>query len=291
MHLLREERRVFSFAVKFGFRRRFFALVDLAKNAVDGRGPMRVLAVLVIAFPLTTRGGISRPDSSVTFSRDGTRMLVMRSWDPKYDDAPMATLSDGRVARIRDTFPKSGVYDSRTLQPLWQVDWYAHEWDLLCSDDLQHVARIDCTGYRRNSALLFYDNGKLIRSYACTDLLTGLRHWRFLPYSTWDWHEQWYQDFDLVASRTEVALSTARRHLYFCGQNFDLGLQESYRFDLETGSIYSRSVTGRWVMWAYGVAALLLVLAPLLVGRSLWRRMRRKKSLRRRGFEVVAGNL
>jgi hypothetical protein len=114
---------------------------------------MRVSALLlIVALPLTAAGSLSAPDSSVIFSRDGTRMLVTRSPDPQYDGAPTAVLSDGRVLSIRDTFPKSGVYDSRTLQPLWQVDWYDHDWNLLWSDDFQHVARIDRTGYRRNSA-------------------------------------------------------------------------------------------------------------------------------------------
>ena len=201
--------------------------VDIAKSALDRRGLMRGLVLLVIvAFPLAAFGGISRPDSAVIFSLDGSRMLVMRSPDPKCDAAPTTTLSDGRVVSVRDTFPKSGVYDSRTLQPIWQVNWYAHEGDLVWSDDLEYVARIDRTGYRRNSALQFYDNGNLIRSYACTDLLTGLRQSIFLPYSTWDWHEQWYDDFDLVRSRSTVSLTTARRRFYPLDSDFDLGLQE-----------------------------------------------------------------
>ena len=54
--------------------------VDIAKSALDRRGLMRALVLLVIvAFPLAAFGGISRPDSAVIFSHDGSRMLVMRS--------------------------------------------------------------------------------------------------------------------------------------------------------------------------------------------------------------------
>jgi hypothetical protein len=250
---------------------------------------MRALVLLVIvAFAVSAFGGISRPDSCVIFSHDGSRMLVMRSADPKSDLAPTTTLADGRVVSVRDTFPKSGVYDSRTLQPIWQVNWYSLEWDLVWSDDLQYVARIDRTGYRRNSALQFYDNGHLTRSYACTDLLTGLRQSVFLPYETWDWHERWYQDFDLVRSRSTVSLSTARRGLYPLGYRLDLGLQESYKFDLTTGRIYEQNITGRWVIWAYGLGGLLLVVGLALAVRVVWRRTRRTILQRARGFDVVA---
>lgn len=212
----------------------------------------------------------------------------MKSPDPQHDNAPTAILADGRVASIRDTFAKSGVYDSRTLQPLWQVNWYAHDWDLLWSDDLQHVARIDRTGYLRNSALHFYDNGKLIRSYACSDLLTGLSGRAFLPYSTGDWHDRWYEDFNLEAGRFAVSLTTARRRINLFGWRFDLGLQESYSFDIETGAIYERSSSGGWVIWAYGAGALLLLLTSALLPRLLWRHVRRRFAARQRGFEVVA---
>ena len=179
----------------------FLRVAGPAKNEVDGRGRMPSLGGADDRrLPCdSSRGNFPTRFLCRLLARRHA-MLVMRSWYPKYDGALTATLSDGRVVRIVDTFPKSGVYDSRTLQPVWQIDWYAHESTCSAPTTFSTSARIDRTGYRRNSALLFYDNGKLIRSYACTDLLTGLRQWRFLPYSTWDWHEQWYEDFDPVAS-------------------------------------------------------------------------------------------
>jgi hypothetical protein len=246
-----------------------------------------LMVLAILAFPVAAAAGISSPDSSLIFSRDGTRMLVMRSPYPQYDHAPPAMLADGRVVNIAATFAKSGVYDSLTLRPLWQVDWYVREGCLLWSDDLRHVARFDLTGYLRNSALHFYEDGKLIRSYKCTDLLTGLRQRVFLPYSTGDWHDRWYDEFDLTGARTAVSLTTARRRLYLCGWRIDLGLRESYQFDLDTGNIYKREVSGRWVVWAYGTAALLLPLAMGLLARTLWRPVRRRISLAQRGFEVV----
>src|SRR5690349_10199780 len=80
---------------------------------------------------------------------------------------------------------------------------------------------------------------------------TGLRHRAFLPYETWDWHVRWYERCDLDADHRHVHLSTARRQIYLAGWQINLGLQESYTFDLATGEMLDRQSTGRWRVWLY----------------------------------------
>ena len=161
----------------------------------------------------------------------------MLSPDAGSDQTSTATLPDGRVVNLHDLFSKSGVYNSSTLDPVWQVDWFALKRDLLCSDDLQHVARLNRYGFRSNWAIAFYDEGKRVRTYDCPTLLTSMNWDRCLPFSTWDWHTRWYDAFDLDAGHKTVLLSTARRRVYVLGQEIDLGRQEFYTIDLSSGAL------------------------------------------------------
>ena len=247
----------------------------------------RIALLMLIAFPATTLAGISAPNSAAIYSRDGSRILIMRSPDPRYDQTPTITLHDARVVNIRDTFPKSGVYDARTLQPLWQVEWFSLEWDLLFSDDFQFVARINRKGMRDTWALAFYDSGNLTRMYTCDELLTCLDSQWLLPYSTWNWHVKWYEDFDPCGCNTGVRLTTARRRLMFLGQRLDLGLYEAYDISLRFGTISSRSVEGGGLLAAY---ILLLIATPVIAtisARAAWRRIQLVRQRRRRGFEIL----
>lgn len=246
---------------------------------------VRILLLALLVFPSITRGGISAPNSSVAISRDGERILVMLSPDAGYDQTSTFTLPDGRLINLHDTFPKSGVYNSSTLEPVWQVDWFSLQYDLRYSDDLQHLVRLNRQGFRSDWAIAFYDGGKLIRTYDCAFLLTGMNRRWCLPYSTWDWHTQWYEDFDLDTQRESVLLSTAQRRMYVPDHEIDLGLQEFYTFDLASGLLISRRSVGAWLVWAYGATAVALAVALFFAVRWLWRRM--KASSRRRGFPVL----
>jgi hypothetical protein len=239
------------------------------------RTTLYLLAVsAVLALTVPARGGISAPNSSLQVSRDGTRFLVMLSPDARYDQTSTATLPDGRTINVHDVFSKSGLYNASTLEPVWQVDWFSLQHDLLCSGDLRYVARLNRQGYRSTWAIVFYDGGKETHSYDCRFLLPSMRGEWCLPYSTWDWHTQWYEDFDLDADQKNVLLSTARRRTYLMGHAVDLGRQEFYSFDLAHGTLVTRKTTGSWMIWAYGAAFVSLIVALVFAGKWILRRLK-----------------
>jgi hypothetical protein len=230
--------------------------------------------------------GISAPNSSAIVSADGTRVLIMLSTNPQYDQAPTTTLPDGRVINLRDTFTSSGLYDVSTLHPIWRCNWFSLNQDLLWSSDLRYVTRLNRQGFGRDWAIVFYDLGTLEKKYSCDDLLTGLKGEEFLPYSTWDWHRQWYEDFDLSSDGQHVLLSTARRRIHLADWDIDLGLEEFYTFNLADGSIAERQVTGRWYIWAYGGVASILALIFGYVTRWFARKIISSRN-RGAGFPVL----
>jgi hypothetical protein len=191
--------------------------------------------------------------------------------DPKYDQRVTAALPDGTVVNMRAAFPRSGVYDASSLKPLWQFGWYSFQSDLLYSDDFQNIVRVNREAFPSHLALRFYSRGKLIRTYACAKLLTGLRSGYFLPFATWDWHFRWYEDYRLNRSHTQLVLSTARRRMHIGGGEVDFGLQEFYTFDMSTGSVISRRRVGIWRVWANAMAALAVVVMIGYAVRLLWK--------------------
>ncbi|GEM_PF-4792048 len=255
-------------------------------------GQVRLSAWLVIlafqflaVLPTAAVAGISAPNSSATFSKDGRHILVMRSPDAVNDNRPDITFPDGRVAHIRDCFPKSGAYDASTLEPEWEVDWFSLNWDLLWSEDFRHVVRINRLAIRGGWAIAFYDRGKLIRTYDCMTLLSGLRHPLLLPFETWDWHSRWYEHLSVSSSGDRLAVSTARRQIVVVGK-FDLGLQEFYEFDLASGAMISKRITGAWVPWVY-LAGILVVSLGLYVAISrIVQRLMRLRHRNGREFPV-----
>ena len=248
-------------------------------------------ALLPLALPALAGASVSGTYSTVTVSADGSRLLVMRFPRPEHDYAPPFTLPGGRVVVIRDTFDQSGVYAARTLEPLWQVDWCEHDFNLLHSPDFRHVVRFNPQALGSDWALSFFDDGRLVKAYAASDLLTGLRTHGFFRFTPSGWHTVWYESLDLDPMRRQVHLSTARRTFPLPGgrRRLDLGLQEFYAFDLATGAVVSERVTGAWRPWAYGAVAIAILVTLLLALRMLWRALRRWRAAmdRRRGFAVV----
>jgi hypothetical protein len=247
-----------------------------------------VLAVqFVMVFSRTALAGISAPNSSAVFSADGRHILVMRSPYPADDNRPDITLPGGRVAHIRDCFAKSGAYDAATLAPEWTVDWFCHDWELLGSADFQHIVRLNRFGIDHGWAIAFHDRGKLIQTYDCKTLLTGLRQKSFLPFETWDWHTRWYENLTLNSAGDRVSVSTARRQFYVGDHRIDLGLQEFYEFDISSGTLLSTRISGGWAPWAY---LTLVLVSPIVLFLTLWqlvRLVRRLKWFRRyRGFPL-----
>src|SRR5437763_350706 len=194
--------------------------------------PRSVLAILsaLLLTPIS-RAGISPQVAWAILSPKGDQMLVMVPFPSALARSSSFCLPDGRVLDLRTTFAQTGVYRVPSLQPVWQVNSYSLRGDVVLSDDLRHMCIINRRGLKSLWAIAFYTDGQMTRSYNCATLLTGLRHWKLLPYSTWDWHVQWYDNFDLDNEANQVRLSTARREFFIADKTFNLGRQEFYTFN------------------------------------------------------------
>jgi hypothetical protein len=237
----------------------------------------------------SARAGISSPNSSYAFSSDGRRVLALTSPWPTDDQTPDITFPGGVTVPIRALFGRPGVYDVATFNLLWEVDGFCFLYELRWSDDFRHIVRLNRFGMREPWAVRFYNEGTLVRSYDCHDLLTRMSSRRLLPYSTWDWYSRWFERFDLNATRDRFQLTTARRQFYFCGYEINLGVQEFYEFDLATGTILSRRVEGTWRVWIYALilaAGVAVVALAVRLAWRLWRRFRAARSIDRPGFPV-----
>ena len=187
-------------------------------------------------------------------------------------------LPGGRSVMLHEAFSESGSYDSATLAPFYQVDWFSYRRDLRWSNGFTNIVRLnpfalggDRFGYAGRWALTFYHEGRLTRRYGSQDLLTGLRHPLFFDLATWDWYARWWSQFDAEENRLDF--STARRQLHLFGFKLDLGLQEFYRFDLASGAMISRSSTWATAGWGY-LAATLIILSMITAGLWWFRRRR-----------------
>ena len=231
--------------------------------------------------------GMSACNSFARLSQDGMRILVMRNPQAEGDRSKPFTIPDGRAIDIRDTFPKSGVYDSSTLHPIWQVDWSSLENELRWSADFSDLVRLNIHGLDSDWALRFYNEGRLVKSYPCTYLLTRLRNHFVIPFSTWDSHFEWYDHYELEGSR--LLVSTVPRQLHLWGHTRDLQFQEVYTFDLHTGAVLSRRIIGESFLWRYaGAGAAALVLLALMIG--MWvRRGRGSFHVHKTGCAGVEG--
>ncbi len=263
---------------------------DNALVTARPRHPLAVVALLAVVplvvatMPPVVRAGISAPRSSVVFSADGSRVMVMLSPWPGGDTRPSVPFPDGRAVDLHATFPTSGVYDVRGFKPVWQTGLFALDWDYLCSDDLDRLVIRNRFGTRSGPAVTFYDRGTVTRIYACKDLLRCLGSDRFLPYDTWDWHVDWYDGFDLSPDHRSVMVTTAKRHLRLGVCDLGLGVQEFYSFDFRTGLITRRHST---LVRVIVVDALILLLTAAVTGlviRWAWRRLPTRRN--RRGFPV-----
>src|SRR5689334_15004512 len=127
---------------------------------------MPKLVPLILLFaPAAAFAGLSSPNSHILISPDRSRLLVMISGDPTSDQTPTVTLPNGRILNLRATFKKSGCYDAQSFAPLWQADWFAFDYELICSNDFRSIARLNRFGQRSMWAIRFYKDGNSIKSY------------------------------------------------------------------------------------------------------------------------------
>jgi len=231
-------------------------------------------AVLLWLFSLTgSFAGISAPSSSACLSPDGKHLLVMVSPVADYEKLYPTKFSfpDRRSIVLNETFSKSGVYDAATFAPLWQVDWFSLSYDLRFSPDFTDVVRLNRLGLKSTWALEFYHNDHLTNRYSCGELLTALKSPTFLPFKSWDWHYAWYDTLEVKGDRLFV--STAPRQIRLLGREINLGLQESYVFDLTTGAMINQTSISA-IGWQLTV--ILVPLLLLLFGFWLWHSGRRR---------------
>jgi hypothetical protein len=122
-------------------------------------------------------------------------------------------------------YPASGLYRADgPPEPLWTVDWYAHEGEVFLGADGEFVARLGPwpgRGDYDELAVAFYRNGKMTKSYRVSDLVKNLEA---LPQS--ESHYQWHGDvfFDPEQLRLSVATIPGM----------------TYLFDVKTGAVLSQ---------------------------------------------------
>jgi hypothetical protein len=107
--------------------------------------------------------------------------------------------------RIRDTYPKSGLYrndGSRTL--LWEVDWYRGGVEV--PSDGKHLIRFGSWARSPDDeAFSFFENGKLIRTYRIAELVDRRSIMtKYQPYLFFVWLED--RKFD--DSKMELSIRT-----------------------------------------------------------------------------------
>ncbi len=220
-------------------------------------------------------GSISVPTSFAKVSQDGKRLLVMVARKSRYDThAPVPfVLPNGRALELRETFGKSGCYETDTLKPLWQVEWFEFDDELKCSPDFSHLARRNMFACPDGVALTFYENGREIQHYQYQELLRNLASRYFLTQTSFNWHDQWYDDFQLTGHT--LTLSTIPRAVHLGGHDMELGISERYTFDLNTGNILTSQEIGVTRFWVFLIGGLLIVIS-LPVAVVIHRRRQRR---------------
>lgn len=230
----------------------------------------RFLTVLVFLLMLPGAQAIMRQyDSYFIPSDDGSRLFVMRPvWKGKSigrdQHAGSYTLPDGRIVDVAATFPESGLYEVKSLKPLWIWEGYAHRDDFAISSDLSSFAVLVPQALEPNGvALGFFHEGKETARYRAHDLVKAFRSSVYLEKSLVDgFHLEW--SGEMKADGQSLSLTTAsRRYVPF--------YRESYRFDFASGKMTEAHVTSVWLV--FGPALLLFgVLVVWLIRRTLRRR-------------------
>jgi hypothetical protein len=184
--------------------------------------------------------GISAgPVSWVRWSPDYHRILVMRTASPVGDEAYFLSIGKWKFLKIRDVFPASGVFELGNPNPLWTVTWFSGNGDLVSSDDLMMCARRNRFAVNSKSpawAVELYHGDSLVRSYEISEFVTGPR--LFLPYTTWDWHTQWYWQFEVIAG-DRLLVETAPRFIPFYGDLRNPG--DRYEISLSDGKVLNQA--------------------------------------------------
>jgi hypothetical protein len=112
------------------------------------------------------------------------------------------TNRDGTKIEIIRDFPVSGVYSLPDRKLIHRIDWFSLSSEVLSSPDLTHIVRVNRFG--DPWALKFYADGIETKSYKLEDFLIHFRHSCFRPFTSWDWHTMWVDDYELSGATLRV---------------------------------------------------------------------------------------
>jgi hypothetical protein len=216
--------------------------------------------------------------SYAQISEDGRRLLVMTTGKPsrEYGEPKPFKLPDGRDVILEAAFQKSGVYELATLAPVWQVDWYCYQKNLAVSPDLDSLVRVNDHALTEGTGpgLEFFNKGLSVKRYRSNELLKTLRAPFFFILTSTNWHLDWYSNF--AAQDGKLIFKTAPRLLGAADYRLNLGMQDSWVFDLRTGEVLASKTLGKARFVGFLLAAGALLVMPWLIW--LLRRTRRGKN-------------
>lgn len=217
-------------------------------------------------------------------SDDGSKVLVIQGWDRGWGRMALEQDGDpyewcpkeirevplgpsGTVDLLRD-FPSSGVYTLPDRTQVYPLHAVCLEENLLASPDLSPLALLNHTG--ETEALVFLENGKVIRTYKIKDLLLAFSDYKYRRLVTGGWYYPWHDDFRRVG-RDSVELTTTKRTFW----NVPLGYYEKHRFDLKSARLHHTEVF-------YGNVMAVPTIGALLVGFGIFAGARRARLSRHR---------
>lgn len=201
------------------------------------------------------RGGLSAPIPWARLSADESRILVITHDSEGYSESQVSNpaLSNGEEIDFLSLFTASGVYSWPDKKLLYEIDWFCLDYELLASADLNHLARINRFG--NEWALKFYSYGNETVTYTLDQMLTAFSSELFRPFTSWDWHHPWHEEFELVGEK--VTLTTVNREI----GGFPIGHHETHTFDITTGTLIGTEIrNSRPIVLLVSIGGFLLIL-------------------------------
>lgn len=217
--------------------------------------------------------GLSAPIPFAKLSKDESKILVVRDGGDGFSESQITNpkLSNGVEVDFMAVFPRAGVYRLASQELVYEIPWFCLEREVVISDDLEHIARINRFG--SNWALKVYDHGIEVSSFTLNQMLTSFTGEQYRPFSTWDYFHPWHEDFELKGGQIQV--TTVERELF----GFPIHFNEVHTFDFKSGSLTHTTIHNGLFWGAVGGACLVIFLATSLL---LARRARCKRDKRKR---------
>ncbi len=187
------------------------------------------------------------PYSYTRESPDGEYVFVMLSPVFGSDEAKYGSDPESlEIQRIRQMYTESGLYrNDGSTEPLWTVSWYSYRVEVL-PDGVHLVRPGPWASDPSDDAVAFFANGKLLKSYAISDLVARPDR---MPHSVS--HFMWRRGERLVPETREYEILTLH--------------DEYYRFDVTTGEIIEQRTPTRLDRKSLVVGAALMLVGLIVV--------------------------